>query len=684
MIKLSELTLQQIIDNLPTAIVVVSNNGSIWLYNKQAELLSPGLVQGATWESAGMLFHTDPALKQSWMDLLKTGETLRIELEATVWELESVPLQLGTDRFIQISGTCTNKKAEGDVVEGDVEKGHAPHLSPESAELIRSRKLLEITSELAYLLEEEVVLQKALELLNELVQAEDGLILLTDDVTGEFVARVELDSNGDAILTERPTGFWPNQGLAGWVLRTRQAALVTDTRNDKRWIAAGANQVGTGPLEPQRSAIAAPLEFGHEPIGVLMLTSPESNQFTQDNLELARDATSLISNALYNAHLYDLVRNQSARLGGMLREEQENVAKNQSILESIADGVLVVDESGKMVLANDAFVDIFEIPRLQIADGHVSIMGDIVVDSGTQWLQAVQEWASSNPSGRAGETVEDTIVLTTSGRTVRVNFAPVFAGGQFLGTVSIFRDITREIEADLAKTSFISLVSHELKTPLTSIHGYVELMLMGAMGRLPETVTKHMETIQSNVVRLNNLVDDILLVTQVDGGDIPLTRAPVNVSEAINDVVNGHLRNRIQLERREIKVSVELSDHLPQVMVDRDRVAQILINLVDNALNYTPDPGEIKVSVRATAGYAFVSVHDTGIGVTVEEIDQVFNRFYRSEDNYVRKIAGTGLGLWIAQKFAEMHGGELTVSSEYGIGSTFTFSLPIAELSKQE
>ena len=666
---LSELTLQNIIDNLPTAIVVIGNDGSIRLHNKHAKALSPGLAQGSTWESAGMLFHTDPKLQQAWMNLLNSGESLQVDLDEASWQLESAEVKIGKENCVQVTGTRLENN----------ESATAKFSANDAAELDRSRKLLEITHELSYLLEEEVVLKKALQLVNEPVQAEDGLILLTDEVTGEFVARVELDPTGNPLMTKRPTGFWPNQGLAGWVLRTRQAALVPDTQLDKRWILYGSGKVKTGPLKMQRSAIAAPLEFGHEPIGVLMLTSPEPNRFTQDNLELVRDATSLISNALYNAHLYDLIRNQGARLGGMLREEQVNAAKNQSILESIADGVLVVDETGQMTLANDAFIEIFEIPRWQVVEKDVSMMAEIVADSGAQWLTAVQEWVGENPAGGAGKTVEDTIMLTTSDRTVRVNLAPVFAGGQFLGTVSIFRDITREIEADLAKTSFISLVSHELRTPLTSIRGYAELMLMGAAGELPDAVSKYIKIIQSNATRLHDLVGDILLITQFDGGDMPLTLSPSNIEEIISDVVDNHLKNRINVENRDVSVSVELSEHLPAVMTDRGRVVQILTNLVDNALNYTPDPGEITISARSTAENVFVSVSDTGIGITSEEIEQVFNRFYRSEDINVRKIAGTGLGLSIAQTFVEMQGGRLTVSSEYGVGSTFTFNLPVVE-----
>jgi PAS domain S-box-containing protein len=665
--ELSVLTLQKIIDNLSAAIIIVNDNGSIRLYNKAAETLSPSLVQGSTWESAGMLFHTDPSLKQAWMGLLNDKEVLQVELETGIWELESIAVQIESDRFVQITGNQVKKHPL-------LDSGQS-----ESVELVRARKLLEITRELSYLLEEELVLKKALQLLNESLGADDGLILLTDEVTGEFIVRVELSPDGQPLLTERPAGFWPNQGLAGWVLRTRQAALVSDTRLDKRWIQIGRGKTKTGTLKVQRSALAAPLEFGQEPVGVLMITSLESNQFSADDLELVSRATDLISNALYNSHLYDLVRNQGARLGGMLKQEQVNAAKNQSILESIADGVLVADKTGEMVLANDAFLNIFEIPHWQTVGKHVSTMREIVVDSGALWLTAVQEWASENRTGHAGQTVEDTIVLTTSDRTVRVNLAPVFAGGQFLGTVSTFRDITREIEADLAKTSFISLVSHELRTPLTSVRGYAELMLMGAVGELPDAVLKYVKIIQSNATRLHDLVGDVLLITQFDGGEMPLTIAPSKIDEIINDVVNNHLKNRIKVENREISVFVELSEYLPEVMADRGRVVQILTNLVDNALNYTPDLGEIIVSARSAADFIFISVHDTGIGITVEELDQVFNRFYRSDDINVRKIAGTGLGLSIAQTFVEMHGGRLTVSSEYGVGSIFTFNLPVVQ-----
>lgn len=666
MTTLSELTLQQIIDNLPNAIIVVAENGDIRLVNSKARALSSGLKTHATWESAGLLFSTDPKVLQQWMSLLTPAQSAFFTMGSGGWYLESKSILMGAEYCIQITGTQSGKEPKQSA------------LDQQSAQLSRANKLLEITNELSYLLEEELVLEKALQLINEPVAAEEGLILLTDQVTGEFVVRVEIRDGQPPILTEKPTGIWPNQGLAGWVLRTRQAVLVSDTEKDKRWIKSGSAKTQTGPLVYRRSVLAAPLEFGHEPIGVLMLSSPMPQRFTKEELDLVRDATRLISNALYNAHLYDLIRNQGARLGGMLREEQVNAAKNQSILESIADGVLVVDQNGEMILANDAFIEIFEKPRWEVVGHHVRSMGSIVESSGENWFSTVQEWSINEP-GRAGETVEDTIVLNTSDRTVRVNLAPVFAGGQFFGTVSIFRDITREIEADLAKTSFVSLVSHELRTPLTSIRGYTDLMLMGAAGDLAETVTKYIKIIQSNAKRLHELVGDILLITQFDGGDMPLTVAPTDIQDVIDEVVNNHLKNRISVENREIELHVEGSKQLPNVMADRGRIVQVLTNLVDNALNYTRDGGEIAITARSTSEAVFVSVRDTGIGITAAEIERVFDRFFRSEDNQVRKIAGTGLGLSIAKTFVDMHGGNLTVSSEYGVGSTFTFRLPLVE-----
>ncbi len=667
MAQLSELTFQKIIDNLPTAIIIVSDDGVVRLHNQQARVLSPGLERGSSWASAGMLFHTDPEINQGWMNLVNPGATLEADLGSAIWQLQSQALNLDSENLIQITASHLRDRT-----------GANSHVDGELSELKRSRKLLEITQDLSYLLEEELVLEKSLQLLNESFQADEGRILLKDEITGEFVVRVQIEANGKPELIEKPTGIWPNQGLAGWVLRTRQATVVADTEHDKRWIATSDGK--TGPLRVRRSVLAAPLEFGHEPIGVVMLTSPEPNRFSEDEFQLLKEATGLISNALYNAHLYDLIRNQGARLGGMLREEQVNAAKNQSILESIADGVLVADQAGEMVLANDAFIDIFEIPRWQVAGKHVSIMGDIVKNSGADWLNALNEWAKGDHELRvgAGRSVEDTIVLATSDRTVRVSLAPVFAGGQFFGTVSIFRDITREIEADLAKTSFISLVSHELRTPLTSIRGYTELMLMGAAGALPETIDKYVKIIQTNAKRLHELVGDILLITQFDSGDMPLSLLPVDVGSVIDDVVNNHLMNRINVENRQVTLSVECSNDLPQVMADRGRVVQILTNLVDNALNYTPDPGEVTIVARQTGSSIFISVRDTGIGIAPGDIDEVFNRFYRSEDISVRKVAGTGLGLSIAETFVEMHGGRLTVSSEYGVGSTFTFNLPIS------
>jgi signal transduction histidine kinase len=246
--------------------------------------------------------------------------------------------------------------------------------------------------------------------------------------------------------------------------------------------------------------------------------------------------------------------------------------------------------------------------------------------------------------------------------------------GQFLGRLYVFRDVTNEREVDRMKTQFVSMVSHELRTPLTSIKGFIDLILEGEVGDVPNEQAEFLQIVRNNADRLVSLVNDLLDVSRIDSGKIHLQPAPVALDPLIREVsesLRSHLREKGHT------LSLDLPDALPPVLADRDRLVQILGNLLSNANRYTPPGGTIVVRAAANVRQVRIEVEDTGIGLSPEEQQQVFSRFFRARNRATQEAGGTGLGLAITRALVELHGGTIEVQSTPGQGSTFSFTLPM-------
>lgn len=528
-------------------------------------------------------------------------------------------------------------------------------------ESARVKFLLRITSQLAASLDQDRVLKQALALVEEAVPATQSLILLVDQASDRLVLRAARGAKGN-------DQTWPKQ-LAAWVISTNQAVIVPDARRDPRW--------GNLPQEePARAALAVPLATNEEIVGVLLLLHTEPDVFTPQQLDLVEAAAIQVANALNNASLYLLIRDQAQRLGRMLHLEQIESAKNQAILESIADGVVVADAHNRIVLVNLPASNILGMPRRSLIGKSINELLGLYSHAETSWLATIADWARN--ADRIQEWTFLAGQLNIEAKVVSIHLSPVLAGSQFFGTVSIFRDITKEVEVDRLKSEFVSNVSHELRTPMTSIKGYVDLLLLGAAEPLGPRQQRYLEVVKNNAQRLQILVNDLLNISRLEMGEIKLDLRPLSLQLLIRQVVDGHLNGRIQHEHKPLSVSTNLPESLPAVYADAQRVIQILTNLLDNAFNYTLPDGHIGISARVENNFVFIRISDTGIGIAPENQAHIFERFYRADDNLVRTIPGTGLGLTIVKSLVEMHGGAIQVASKPGKGSAFTFSLPIA------
>ncbi len=259
---------------------------------------------------------------------------------------------------------------------------------------------------------------------------------------------------------------------------------------------------------------------------------------------------------------------------------------------------------------------------------------------------------------------------------VKVRVNPVIdASGFYIGRVIALRDITAEREIGDMKNEFVSTVSHELRTPLTSIKGYVDLILDGDAGEINEIQREFLGIVKENSDRLVELINEMLDISRIESGRVHLKVEPLNMADSITGAVDTF---RAVLAQTGRTITLKVPDTLPVVAADRDRVGQVLINLISNALKYSPGGGDVLVEAKRENGFVSVLVTDHGLGISREDQKRLFTKFYRVDTAMTREIGGTGLGLSICKSIIELLGGEIGVKSKIGQGSTFWFSLPVA------
>jgi PAS domain S-box-containing protein len=343
-------------------------------------------------------------------------------------------------------------------------------------------------------------------------------------------------------------------------------------------------------------------------------------------------------------------------------------------LEAVAEGVMVANSQGRVILFNAAAERILGAGRDEIIGRPTEDLLGLYGAGGANWLHQVRQWSLSASSRVDLPSVEQRLQIEN--RFVDVHVAPVTLGDEYLGTVSIFRNVTEEVEADRTKTEFVSTVSHELRTPMTSIKGYADLMLLGAAGMMNEDQKRFLSIIKANADRLTVLVNDLLDISRIEGGRVELDIKPLRVEGMVDQVATSL---RAKIEEKGLSLFINIPPDLPAVLGDRDRVIQILTNLVGNAYQYTKPGGSIAVTAQRTGEAVQVDVADTGIGIALEAQAKVFDRFYRADDPDVQEFSGTGLGLAIVKSLVDMHRGRIWLESEVGKGTTFSFTLPVAE-----
>ena len=360
-----------------------------------------------------------------------------------------------------------------------------------------------------------------------------------------------------------------------------------------------------------------------------------------------------------------------------LREERESRlleveaerTQSRTIIDCMTDGVLVVNRDRQIVLRNAAARRLM--PELAVARLPISL--DVVGSAAVRALVDETLAAPAEPSIAIRE-------IPLGNGTYMVNASAVRGGsGESHGSVTVLRDITALTKLAAAKSMFISMVAHEVKSPLAAIESYLNLVLSGAAGNDPERDRRMLERCMVRAATLRTMVSELISLVAVETGNFSLKRSPLDVGAVVAEAVDAY---QDRAAEKKIELTLEQPDGSAaglQVLADREAIRSVLNNLVDNALKYTPAGGHVRVAVGHDGLCVRITVRDDGIGMKPADRDHVFDEFYRAKNDYTANVPGTGLGLSLVKRLIDLHQGTIAVQSEVGQGSEFTVCLPIGE-----
>jgi len=369
-----------------------------------------------------------------------------------------------------------------------------------------------------------------------------------------------------------------------------------------------------------------------------------------------------------NRELDQRVIDRTHELYDALTREHAEASKNQAILESIADGVIVFDSQGQAIVANPAVGRLLELSSDEIIRYRIEKLMDGKVTI------AVREQIVSFL--RDEEAHHSNIKFEWGEKTLSASFAPVYADQNTpIGTVAVFRDFTQEAEVERMKSGFVSMVSHELRTPLNAILGYAEILIEAVYGSLAEKQRGVVTRIMTNTKRLLSLVNDLLDQAQMEAGRLAFNTTAFTPNELVEGVQSLMI---VTAQSKGLSLTHQIAADVPPMLAgDPQRLHQILVNLVNNAIKFT-EQGTINMRIYSPdSNHWALEVSDTGLGISAEAQQQIFEPFWQVEDTATRSHAGVGLGLSIVKKLVDLMKGEISLTSELGRGSTFTILLPL-------
>jgi two-component system phosphate regulon sensor histidine kinase PhoR len=343
-----------------------------------------------------------------------------------------------------------------------------------------------------------------------------------------------------------------------------------------------------------------------------------------------------------------------------IKEVKTQNQKLAAIFNSMIEGIIVVDKTSHIISINPTIEKIFSVSRKEV--------------EGKAFLEAIRnndtyEIISSVLTKGKPLSAEISLILPVR-KTFEINAAPIFDNNIVSGCLIVIHDITEIRRLETVRSDFVANVSHELKTPLTSIKGFVETLLEGALDD-KENNRNFLKIIQDHAERLDSLVNDLLSLSHLESKEIMLKKTNFNLRQQVEGVISGF---RSQLKKKDIEIKNELPAGI-SLTADKDRLEQVVINLIDNAIKFNKEKGFVRIYGEEINGKIKITIEDSGIGIPEKDIPRIFERFYRVDKARSRELGGTGLGLSIVKHIVELHGGSVGVESTEGFGSKFWFIL---------
>ncbi|HSJ86297.1 MAG TPA: GAF domain-containing protein, partial [Anaerolineales bacterium] len=631
-----------------------------------------------------------------------------------VYAWMGVPLNSGSETMGSLSvgsrdATVTYTRAQLDLLQAIADQTVGAivkaRLLQETQQRARQLSTLnEITRQLTSTLEQEPLLRNILENAMNILNCEAGTLFLVDEQTDDLVFRVTAGPVATNLLGQRiPAG----SGIVGRAVQMRAPVIENDGQRSPSHFEAPDKQTGF----TSRSLLAVPMQIKDQVLGVIeVINRRDGLPFVEDDQNLLTAFAGQAAVAIENARLLALTDQELADkvdelqvMGRIVRELNASLEVDRAMrttLEwamrrsSAEAGLIGMLEDGHVrVIAQQGYEEVLSpedsrmpllLPAIKAAidsgqPNQVSLIGN-----GARGILPTAHTQIIVPIRREAQVIGLLLLESTSDSQGNLSFLNQLSDSAAIAIANaqLYDEVQR---ANLAKSEFVSFVAHELKNPMTSIKGYTELLAAGSVGTINEMQTNFLGTIRSNVERMSALVSDLNDNAKIEAGRLRLDYKPANVKEIVDDVLRS---TRRQVDDKRQSVDLEIPPQLPPVWADRLRVGQVLTNLINNAHKYTPDGGKIFIGAEATTNQwdpegakhvVHLWVKDNGIGISFEDQAKIFQKFFRSDDTKAREAPGTGLGLNITKSLVEMQGGRIWFDSEFRKGTTFHFTIPIAE-----
>jgi two-component system phosphate regulon sensor histidine kinase PhoR len=494
------------------------------------------------------------------------------------------------------------------------------------------------------------ILRGALETTLEVIAEDSGEIFLLDEETGDLVLYVHQGLSQEFVVDESVVGS--NECLCGLAVRSRHLLVVEDMASHPARSRSACSREGF------ESCIRLPLLARGQVLGLLNIQSRNSRQFTPSDEELLVAIGNQIGIAIANAQLIEDAERRRATL--------------DSVMRSMVDGLILVDRHGRIAYVNRGTEQLLDQPsQALVGRTFDAVYRDLSA-------RVIQPEEVSDQLQTAAVNLQNTpsveLALTApEPRTLQARFFPISGEGvESLGLGLLLRDITRERELDEMKSQLLATVSHELRTPLASIKGFATTLLREDVRWDEASRHEFLSIIDKESDRLSELISNLLDMSRIEAGTLRVDPDFADLRAIVAETLA-----EFQVMTRVHEFRMEAPPSLPSVWADPRRARQVMRNLVENAVKYSPQGGLITVNVQVTGNWLEVSVKDQGLGIEPRHLESIFERFYQVDSASTRRVGGSGLGLSICKAIIEAHSGRIWAESDLGVGSTFRFTLPL-------